>query len=196
MILRIKSESGTLTCEFTEELKPAFYNSNGEFPNKDLMNNQMFGEWNNSFQPINKISEEAREYLIEQRAVVTQMIYKDVVELSGKDTECFEVIKDLHNSLRYTYELQMKEQSITPQPTETKSAEQILADKLGYDNCATDLKEKIVSVMETYASQFKNQPTDDFEKKINIAIDYWKTFDGEKQQGIVYGLGLALSHYK
>lgn len=41
------------------------------------------------------------------------------------------------------------------QPTEMKSAEQFLADKLGYDNCATDLKEKIVSAMEAY----KNQPT-------------------------------------
>jgi hypothetical protein len=46
-----------------------------------------------------------------------------------------------------------------------------------------------------------SQPTltdtdDDVEQKINIAINYWKTSDGEKQQGIVYGLGLALSHYQ
>jgi hypothetical protein len=37
---------------------------------------------------------------------------------------------------------------------------------------------------------------DDVESKINKALKYWRSFDGEKQKGIAYGLGLALEHYK
>jgi hypothetical protein len=37
---------------------------------------------------------------------------------------------------------------------------------------------------------------DDVELKINKALSYWKTFEGDQQKGIVYGLRLALEFYK
>lgn len=43
--------------------------------------------------------------------------------------------------------------------------------------------------------EFSELPHNDFKNKINTAINYWKTFDGDKQCGIVYGLGLSLEHY-
>lgn len=32
--------------------------------------------------------------------------------------------------------------------------------------------------------------------KLNTALTYWKTFSGEKQTGIAYGIGLAIEFYK
>jgi hypothetical protein len=32
--------------------------------------------------------------------------------------------------------------------------------------------------------------------KCQVALNYWKQFDGEKQKGIVYGIGLCLEHQK
>lgn len=37
---------------------------------------------------------------------------------------------------------------------------------------------------------------DGLEEKILCAINYWKKFPGENQQGIVYGLGLALEFFR
>jgi hypothetical protein len=37
---------------------------------------------------------------------------------------------------------------------------------------------------------------DNVEIKINNALSYWNTFEGEYQKGIAYGLGLALEFYK
>jgi hypothetical protein len=37
---------------------------------------------------------------------------------------------------------------------------------------------------------------DNVEIKINNALSYWNTFEGEYQKGIAYGLGLALEYYK
>jgi hypothetical protein len=33
-------------------------------------------------------------------------------------------------------------------------------------------------------------------RKMNEALTFWGTFDGEKQQGIVYGIKLCMEHYK
>lgn len=143
MILRLKSESGTLECEFTEMEKPNMFNFKvyDDFRNYEL-------QFESSFQPIT-LSEEAREYLM---AIYTSSFGFEAAllpdELSGKETECFEVkfIKKVWNSISMKddsiYELHlksvsenvagdgMKKQSITPQSEILKSLEGVRVDKL------------------------------------------------------------------
>ena len=164
--LRIKSESGTLKCEYSEMEKPkkrfGFLESNEGYLERTV-------EYENSFTEL-ALSKEAREYLM---AIYTSSFGFEAAllpdELSDKSTEIFEVVKVYHLPL-WHYELNLKsvpvaenvEQSITPQPM--KSAEQIIDTYFKYN--AFD-KKRVVEAMEEYASQFKNKPT---EMKSNIEI--------------------------
>ena len=115
--LRIKSENGTLKCEYSEASNPK---STKEYWIK---------MYESSFQPIT-LSEEAREYLM---AIYTSSFGFEAAllpdELSDKSTECFEVkqIPMESNAGLGGYILHLKEsvpvaenveQSITPQPTD------------------------------------------------------------------------------
>jgi hypothetical protein len=83
--LRIKSENGTLKCEYSEMEKPDFKYEFGD--RKYATHSKKF---ESSFQPIKIISEEAREYLNEKENL-NETFIKGGFELSGKETECFEV---------------------------------------------------------------------------------------------------------
>ena len=101
--LRIKSENGTLECEFTEMRKPYNFHkaTTTYFTSEDK-------KYIDSFQPIT-LSEEARELLNTNHDLYFN---HKLLELSGKETECFEVVRIFHTAIvtpnpHYTYELRM-----------------------------------------------------------------------------------------
>lgn len=124
MTLRLTSKEGRLNASFTEmEIKPYYI---GEAKQQAFFYPKDMEQFESSFQPI-QLSEDSEKYILKKYDYALNEIY---IELSEKECEVFEVIKDLHNSLRYTYELQMKEQSITPQSEILKSLEGVRVDKL------------------------------------------------------------------
>lgn len=104
LTIHLKSESGTLKCEYSEMEKPS--------RRKYITVKESESDWykfESSFRELN-LSEEAREYLYETYpiSIDESRFTNKSFELSDVACEVFEVIKDLHNSLQYTYELVLK----------------------------------------------------------------------------------------
>ena len=95
LTLRLKSEKGTLKCEYSEmeKLKPSLLIGGMEMlvPEVRQRNKDLLDSWNSSFQPIT-LSEEARE-ILNKRFVEWKGQFEShkLLELSGKSTECFEI---------------------------------------------------------------------------------------------------------
>lgn len=107
MTLRLKSENGTLKCEFTEMEKPIEKN----FDSSRWDYQAAFNKWNQSFTELS-ISKEAREYLMD---IYTSSFGFEAAllpdELSDKETECFEVKKMVNVQMINDEELQQSGES-------------------------------------------------------------------------------------
>lgn len=155
MTLRIKSENGTLNCEFTERHQG--YN----FKKR---------EFDKTFQSIT-LSPDAENYL---RRTIKQTAVE--VELSGKECECFEVKDVICQYVNdewgqgYTAKfLYLKSVPVADVVAGDgmKSAKEFLESVTGIEMKSDKVHlynieaKDLINWLDEYASQYKNQPTDD-----------------------------------